>query len=176
MLEIIGAVIGPISSIINKLIPDPDKANELKTSIEKALIEKQGDIEKTIAEAAKAQAEINLKEAENPSMFVAGWRPFIGWVCGVAFLYAFLLQPLASWASVSLGGVVLPVLDTSTLMSLAMGMLGLGTLRTVEKVQGVDRQSLTVTTASDVAKNVVKTVVKPFTKPGFIPAPAGDRP
>src|SRR5204863_88056 len=81
-LTLIMAALGPVTSIINKLIPDPDKAAEVKAEIRKALIAQEGEVNKAIADAARAQTEINLKEAESPSLFVAGWRPFIGWVCG----------------------------------------------------------------------------------------------
>jgi hypothetical protein len=163
-LTLITAALGPVTSIINKLIPDPDKANEIKAEIEKALIAQQGEVEKAIAEAARAQIEINLKEAESPSLFVAGWRPFLGWVCGVAFACTFLVAPFFTWISAMLGGPAFPTLDSPTLTSLTMGLLGLGTMRTVEKVQGVDRQTM--------ATPSIAAVVKAASKPIIIKAPA----
>lgn len=164
-LTLIGTLIGPISSIINKLIPDPDKAREVQAEIEKALIEKEGEVNKAIAEAAKAQADINLKEAESPSLFVAGWRPFIGWVCGVAFACTFLVAPFFTWVSAMFNGPSFPALDSATLTSLTLGLLGLGTMRTVEKVQGVDRQTMTTPSAAAVAKQSGKTVTRTLTVP-----------
>jgi len=83
------------------------------------------------------QAEINRVEASHRSIFVAGWRPFIGWVCGVGFLWAFLGHPIFEWV-VTLMEVelVAPVLETDHLLELVLAMLGLGGLRTVEKLNG----------------------------------------
>jgi hypothetical protein len=164
-LTLIGTLAGPIFSVINKLIPDPDKAREIQAEIEKALIAKQAEVDKAIAEAARAQTEINLKEAESPSLFVSGWRPFIGWVCGVGCLYSFILQPMLSWGSMWFGGAELPKLDVSQLMPLILGMLGLGTLRTVEKVQGVDRQAMNVPSTASVVKSIAAKAVAPLRRP-----------
>lgn len=83
------------------------------------------------------QAEINRVEASHRSIFVAGWRPFIGWVCGAGFLWAFLGHPIFEWV-VALMEVELtaPVLETDPLLELVLAMLGLGGLRTVEKMNG----------------------------------------
>lgn len=83
------------------------------------------------------QAEINRVEASHRSLFVAGWRPFIGWVCGLGFLWAFLLHPLFEW-TVALRGldVVPPAIVTDNMMELVLALLGLGTLRSVEKIAG----------------------------------------
>jgi len=83
------------------------------------------------------QAEINRIEASHRSLFVAGWRPFIGWVCGVGFLWAFLLHPLFEWF-VLLSGleVITPEIATNNMMELVLALLGLGTLRSVEKMTG----------------------------------------
>lgn len=83
------------------------------------------------------QAEINRVEASHRSLFVAGWRPFIGWVCGVGFLWAFLLHPLFEWI-IALRGldVVPPAIVTDNMMELVLALLGLGTLRSVEKIAG----------------------------------------
>jgi len=83
------------------------------------------------------QAEINRIEAAHRSVFVAGWRPFIGWVCGLGFLWAFILHPLFEWL-VILGGYDLtpPAIITDHMMELVLALLGLGTLRSVEKLNG----------------------------------------
>lgn len=83
------------------------------------------------------QAEINRVEASHRSLFVAGWRPFIGWVCGVGFLWAFLLHPLFEWVVAVRGlEVVAPSIVTDNMMELVLALLGLGTLRSVEKIAG----------------------------------------
>lgn len=142
MLEIIGLLLPSITGVLNKIIPDANARQAAQEQITAALITQQGAVQQAIAEAAKAQAEVNLKEAESPSVFVAGWRPFVGWVCGVGCAYAFILQPvlnaISSWGHWPLP----PSLDTSSMLGLLMGLLGLGGMRTLEKVQGVDRQSL----------------------------------
>ncbi len=91
----------------------------------------------------QGQLAINQKEAEHGSIFVAGWRPFIGWVCGTALAYNFIVQPLLLYAAwVIPEGAVLadaPQLETGELMTVLLGMLGLGGLRTYEKRLGVAR-------------------------------------
>ena len=83
------------------------------------------------------QAEINRIEAAHRSLFVAGWRPFIGWVCGLGFLWAFLLHPLFEWAIALLSlDVVAPAIVTDNMMELVLALFGLGTLRSVEKMTG----------------------------------------
>ncbi len=85
-------------------------------------------------EEAKAQLEVNKVEAAHKSLFVAGWRPFIGWVCGVAMASNFLLMPyLVAFIDVQ-------PLDLTVMMPVLMGMLGLGTMRSVEKVKRVARE------------------------------------
>ncbi|MCF6197136.1 MAG: holin family protein, partial [Emcibacter sp.] len=83
------------------------------------------------------QAEINRIEASHRSLFVAGWRPFIGWVCGLGFLWAFILHPLFLWV-VAVRGMAItpPEIMTDNMMELVLALLGLGTLRSVEKMTG----------------------------------------
>jgi hypothetical protein len=89
----------------------------------------------------QGQLAINQKEAEHGSIFVAGWRPFIGWVCGFGVAWQFVLSPIGTWIVVISGVDIppIPVLDTGPLMTLMLGMLGLGGLRTYEKRLGVAR-------------------------------------
>jgi hypothetical protein len=89
-----------------------------------------------IAEINKAQMEVNKVEAGHTSMFVAGWRPFVGWTCGVALCYHFVLQPFLLFLLHSFGYQVdLPVFDMTTLTTILLGMLGLGGMRSFEKVK-----------------------------------------
>ena len=89
-----------------------------------------------IQEINKAQIEVNKIEAGSTSFFKSGWRPFVGWTCGVALCYHFVLQPmLAFLLSASGYDVVLPQFDMSTLTTVLMGMLGLGGMRSFEKVK-----------------------------------------
>tara|TARA_R100000995_G_C3389429_1_gene79785 strand:- start:122 stop:493 length:372 start_codon:yes stop_codon:yes gene_type:complete len=89
-----------------------------------------------IQEINKAQIEVNKIEAGQTNVFVSGWRPFIGWTCGIALCYHFVLQPLLMFVFLAIGKPMeLPVFDMSTLTTVLMGMLGLGGLRTYEKVK-----------------------------------------
>ena len=86
----------------------------------------------------QGQVDINIKEAAHSSRFVAGWRPFCGWICGIAMLYHFLIFPLVGTVT-AIFGVDLLDLDWQELSVVLMGMLGFGALRTYEKKQGVAR-------------------------------------
>lgn len=140
MLQIIGMLLPLISGIVGKVIPDAGQAAQVNAELQKALIERQGEIDKAVADAAKAQAEVNLKEAEHPSLFVSGWRPFVGWVCGVGCAYGFVAQPFLAWFAALAVVATPPVLDMGTLIGLLSGLLGLGAYRTVEKIKNVARQ------------------------------------
>lgn len=117
-----------LGTIFDKIFPDAESANKAKL-----------ELMKMEADGAFKQLEVNKAEAASGSVFVAGWRPFIGWVCGVIFGYNFLLQPLAIFIMAYFGHPIpdLPALDSSEVMTVLLGMLGLGGLRTVEKVKGV---------------------------------------
>jgi len=126
--------LGPVIDKITGLIPDPGARAEAQETIEKELV--------TAANAAlQGQLEINKVEAAHKSIFVAGWRPFIGWVCGFGVAWAFVLGPIAAAVVASIGAdVVLPEIATDNLMELVLGMLGLAGLRTFEKVKAVSRE------------------------------------
>lgn len=124
------ALIGPVTGLLDKFIEDKDQKNALAHEIATMS-------EKHAQELAKGQLEINKAEAASGSIFKGGWRPFIGWVCGFAFAYHFILQPIIVFG-VAVAGVQIPELpafDMGTLMPVLMGMLGLGGLRTVEKIK-----------------------------------------
>jgi len=128
------ALIGPVTGLLDKFIPDADEKAKLAHEIA-TMAEKQAH------ELALAQIEVNKAEAASGSVFKGGWRPFIGWVCGIAFLYHFVLQPLLLFA-IAVAGVQLPALpefDMNTLLTVLGGLLGLGSLRTFEKTKGVTK-------------------------------------
>lgn len=133
-------LIEPISAFLDKLIPDPAAREKAKLELAKA--ERAGDLEELRLALAidQAQTAINQTEATNPNLFVSGWRPFIGWVCGVAFAYHFIVQPLLAFAIANAGGEVkLPVFQMDELSTVLMGVLGLGSLRTIEKVRRISK-------------------------------------
>ena len=92
----------------------------------------------------EGQLEINKKEAEHSSLFVAGWRPGIGWICGFALGWNYIIQPIGSWVAFISGADLegMPKLDTGELTTILLGMLGLGGLRTYEKRIGVARKNI----------------------------------
>lgn len=105
---------------------------------------KMAEIEAKLLEmefvAQKAQTDINIEEAKNPNLFVSGWRPFIGWICGIGVFYHFIGFSLMEWfIKVLEFNIETPKLDTDGLMSLVIALLGMGGLRTFEKVKGVNR-------------------------------------
>jgi hypothetical protein len=129
-------LIPAISKLLDKLIPDPEAREKAKIELLKT--ERSNDLEelRLALSADSAQTEINKQEAAHSDRFVAGWRPFIGWVCGVAFAYHFILQPLLAFTIMNSGGEVrLPTFDMDALSTVLMGMLGLGGLRTIEKIR-----------------------------------------
>ena len=115
--------------ILDKFVPDPaarqTAENELRSSLQLW---------------DKGQTDVNAVEAANPSVFVSGWRPFIGWVCGAALAYQYVAAPLLIWVATSLHIPLAapPKLD-DTLWQLVFAMLGLGGMRTFEKIKGVAR-------------------------------------
>jgi hypothetical protein len=118
---------GRVADLVGRFIPDPTKQAEAALAIQQLA-----------AQERASQTKVNEVEAANSSMFVAGWRPFIGWVCGSALVYQYLFSPLLPWLVNVFGGHASPMpgLDDN-LWQLMLGMLGLGGLRTYEKVQGV---------------------------------------
>jgi hypothetical protein len=117
--------------LIDRLWPDPNQAAAAKLELLK--LQQSGELAQITG-----QLEINKAEAQHSSVFVAGWRPFIGWVCGSALAYQYLIRPLVAGLSVAIGHPLpeMPGLDAN-LWELMFGMLGFGTLRTVEKMKGV---------------------------------------
>lgn len=99
---------------------------------------KQAEITALIADIESkvqtAQSRINEIEAASENIFISGWRPFIGWTCGASFFFVFILKPCLEWFLIIIGHpAALPVIDISVMLPVLLGMLGLGTLRTVEK-------------------------------------------
>lgn len=131
MIEVL---IGPITGLLDKFIEDKDQKAKLAHDLATMT-------ERHAKEIAKGQIEVNKVEAANRNPFVAGWRPFIGWTCGVALAWHFIGLPVASFL-IMLSGADLPSLpqfDMNSLMTILLGMLGLGGLRTFEKYSGVSK-------------------------------------
>lgn len=130
MIQLIQALLPVASSVIDRVIPDKEAAEKAKREMQIELVNNINDI-------AKAQIEVNKQEAAHRNVFVAGWRPFIGWTCGAAFCYHFVIQPLLIFVLAANGVALdLPSFDMGALMTVLTGMLGLGGLRTFEKMKG----------------------------------------
>ena len=132
-----GAVADLIKGVIGRISPDP--VQQAAAGLELARLQASGELAR-MADAsglALAQIGVNKAEAESDGNFKGGWRPFIGWVCGSALAWNFIARP-AAVAVATLGGhpVDLPAAELSELMPVLLGMLGLGALRTVEKIKG----------------------------------------
>ena len=131
----LASLVGPIVNKFVDRIPNGNERARAKEALEKELVDAANSV-------MLAQTEINKAEAAHKSIFVAGWRPFIGWVCGVGIAWSMVVQPVAQWAMIAWGdGTELPTIDTSYLMELVTAMLGMSGLRTFEKLRGVSRQT-----------------------------------
>lgn len=125
-LDPLSAVTGLADTIIKRIWPD--KSEQERQQMAQAFMVIQG------------QLDANKEEAKHENVFVSGWRPFIGWVCGSGCAWNWIGLPIAKFVAVFFGqDITLAPADLSEMMPLLLGMLGLGALRTVEKVQGVAR-------------------------------------
>lgn len=129
-LDPVTALLDIGGKLIDRIWPDPTQAANAKFELFK--LQQSGELSQIAG-----QLKINEVEAANPSVFVSGWRPFIGWVCGSGLVYAFIGQPLLSWASGIYSFAIPPTLDVGTLLTVLGGLLGLGSMRTIEKLNGV---------------------------------------
>ena len=122
-------LIDPISNILDKFVADKDLKQKL-----------EHELKTELHRANMAQIEVNKVEAQHRTVFVAGWRPFTGWVCATALAYHFILEPIIVF-SLALYNIqlTLPQFDMGSLLTVLMGMLGLGGLRTYEKKQGLTK-------------------------------------
>lgn len=131
-------IAGPLMKIVDKLIPDP--AAKAQAQLQLIQMQQAGEFKQLEADlqAAQMQTDVNKVEAASSDPFTSRWRPFIGWICGTGLGVQFLVGPLLTWAAALYGHpVAFPQLDMGTLMTLLLGMLGLGSMRTIEKVKGV---------------------------------------
>lgn len=132
----IDAVLGAVTTVIDKIFPDKNVAEQAKLKVLE--MQTNGELAQLLAdkELALGQIGINLQEAKDTSMFVKGWRPFIGWTCGLAFSAKFLIGPfIFTAAQIFNKTIVLPPLDMSEMLPVLIGMLGLGAYRTYEKTR-----------------------------------------
>ena len=134
MIDLVSLLVTPVTKLLDKAIPDKDERNRLAHEIATMAA-------KHAHESALAQIDVNKEEAKHRNVFVAGWRPFIGWTCGVALAWHFVAAPMVMFVSAYVGVNLpeLPVFDMDSLMTVLLGMLGLGGLRTYEKQKGITK-------------------------------------
>lgn len=134
-IPFIGDLIDGVKDIIGEVVVDKDKRNEINFKVQ----ELADRADARAHEAMLAQVEVNKVEAASGSVFVAGWRPAVGWVGAAGFAYSAILQPFMSWVSrvVFEYTGTFPVVDDTLLITTLGGMLGIGAMRTVEKIKGV---------------------------------------
>ncbi len=133
-MSLLTNLIAPATQLLDKFIEDKDQkaklAHELATMADKMAHDER-----------LAQISVNKEEASSGSIFKGGWRPFIGWVCGIAFFYHFVCQPIIVFviAVVGIDIPTLPKFEMNTLLTVLGGMLGIGSLRTYEKQKGLTK-------------------------------------
>ena len=128
----LGQILGVAGPILDKFVEDKDAKNKIKAELEKGVLNLQ-----------QAQADANIEQAKHPSLFIAGARPAIMWICALGLLTNFFIMPIAEWAvAIWAPGIELPALQTGELMTLTLSLLGLGGMRSFEKTKGVARETL----------------------------------
>lgn len=116
--------------VIDRILPDKAANDAAKAQL--VQMQLAGELQQITG-----QIDVDKTEAASNSIFVAGWRPFIGWVCGSALAYQYIVSPIGQWLSSLVGHpVAAPVLDIGQLMTLLLSMLGMGVLRSYDKAQG----------------------------------------
>lgn len=133
-----GNIAEGVAKIIQCFKIDPTVALSKQVELQEIQLKMASDAAAAVTQQYHDQATIDASEAASKSMFVAGWRPFIGWVCGSGLAFQLILAPIVTWVAAMCGkNVAFPTLDLGTLLTLLFGMLGLGGMRTYEKINGV---------------------------------------
>lgn len=127
---ILGSIFEIGKTLLDRFVPDP--AQKAAAELEMVKMAAEGELKQVIA-----QLEINAREAQHPSTFVAGWRPFYGWVGGLGFGYATIIQPMLVWYGAAKGWPAPPEVNLDLLWVVITGMLGIGGLRTFEKTKNI---------------------------------------
>lgn len=133
------AITDLIGKVIDRVIPDPAVQADAKLKV--AQLAQNGELAQLNSDTqlATSQIDVDKVEAANPRIFVSGWRPYIGWVCGTAFAYAAIIDPIMRFVAQVVFKYVgaFPVIDTTITMQVLFGLLGLGALRSYDKKNGV---------------------------------------
>jgi hypothetical protein len=128
-MALIDTIFGTISSVLDKVIPDANARAKAKEELQRSLNDQDFQI-------ALEQIKVNLAEAQSESFFKSGWRPSVGWICSIAFGLHFVILPLFNYFIMLWGQQpILVPFQMDTLLTVLLGLLGMGTLRTVEKMK-----------------------------------------
>ena len=128
-MSLVAQLVGPVTGLLDKFIEDKDQKAMLAHKIATMSEEHHQDL-------MKAQIEVNKVEAASSNLFVAGWRPFIGWTCGLGMFGNFITIPFSNFVLALVGmDIVIPLVPLETMMPVLMGMLGLGAMRSFEKTR-----------------------------------------
>lgn len=128
-MSMLASLVGPVTGLLDKFIEDKDQKAMLAHKIATMSEEHHQDL-------MKAQIEVNKVEAASSNLFVAGWRPFIGWTCGLGMFGNFITIPFSNFVLALVGmDIVIPLVPLETMMPVLMGMLGLGAMRSFEKTR-----------------------------------------
>jgi hypothetical protein len=137
----VSGLIGSVGQLAKDIRTAVTGTAPLTEDMRKSLIDQANAMEKAATDLQQqmvsGQIDLNKLDAQSGSFFRAGWRPFIGWICGVALGYEFIIQPFCAWASDIWKIPTPPSLDMATLMPLLLALLGLGTMRTIEKINSI---------------------------------------
>lgn len=137
--KILSEIASPITDLISEVVVDKDKKNELNYKLQELI----NEADQRYHEELMGQIEVNKVEAAHASLFVAGWRPFIGWVGGVGLAYSFVLAPFIEFIARANGYVQeMPMPEAGTLLTLVLAMLGVGGMRSFDKLQGTDTKKV----------------------------------
>ena len=141
---ILGSVLKPVTELVSEVVVDKDKRDAINFQLQEKIMDAELEMEKMLNQQMLAQVEINKIEANNKSLFVSGWRPFIGWGCGVSFVWSGVGAPIISsvYQMISGKAIVLPIMDKDFMMPVLMAMLGVAGMRTVERVKDVAIEKL----------------------------------
>ena len=128
---LLDVIIGAVSTVLDRVIPDVNARQQAKDELAKAVL--QDDFQ-----LALAQVQTNEAEAQSDNIFKSGWRPGIGWICGIAFSLHFVIFPILNWFLILFHQTPITIpFDMNTLLTVLGGLLGIGGLRTIEKIKGV---------------------------------------
>ena len=135
----LGSVADFAKGIVDRIWPDP--ATKAKALLDIEDLKQKGELAQLASDTGllQGQIDINKVEAASTNMFIAGWRPFIGWSCGLAFVYVSIIDPIARFIALTMQYKgQFPVMDTSITMQVLLGLLGLAGMRTYEKVKNAE--------------------------------------